>query len=144
MTKNRVYTDLSPEIESLFRKFGFYRLAELGKPYYISLIEGKVYKPVATNKLRPMKDGASDEEYGNLNLRQKDGTFKNSKTHRLCLCFDPITSKVDWNRLSGLVGDHINGKKGNNRQENLEAVTQSENMRRAWARKRKKEAEAAE
>lgn len=142
--KQRVYIELTPAMESLFNRFGFYRLDEYGKPYYINLNEGKVYKPVDTNKLKQMKDGASEKEYGNVNLRQKDGTFKNRKTHRLCLAFDPISLTVKWDRLNGLVGDHINGNKGDNRRVNLEAVTQSENMRRAWARKRKKEAEAAE
>lgn len=77
------YQDLSPKIQTIFRKLGFMKLENRGKPYYKGLKQGKVYRVFSENKLKELKDGASETEYGYVKLKQVDGTFKDEAVHRL-------------------------------------------------------------
>lgn len=77
------YQDLSPKFQTIFRKLGFMKIENRGKPYYKGLKQGKIYRVFSPNKLKELKDGASETEYGYVKLKQADGTFKDEAVHRL-------------------------------------------------------------
>lgn len=77
------HLDLNPAAKEIFRKFGVLKIENRGKPYYKGIREGKIYRVFSPNKLKEMKDGATEKEYGYVKLKQADGTFKDEAVHRL-------------------------------------------------------------
>lgn len=77
------HLDLSPVAKDIFRKLGVLKIENRGKPYYKAIREGKIYRVFSSNKLKELKDGATETEYGYVKLKQADGTFKDEAVHRL-------------------------------------------------------------
>lgn len=77
------HLDLTPVVKEIFRKLGVLKIENRGKPYYKSIREGKIYRVFSSNKLKELKDGATEKEYGYVKLKQADGTFKDEAVHRL-------------------------------------------------------------
>lgn len=77
------HLDLTPVVKEIFRKLGVLKIENRGKPYYKAIREGKIYRVFSPNKLKEMKDGATEKEYGYVKLKQVDGTFKDEAVHRL-------------------------------------------------------------
>ena len=86
---NKPYQDLSKYFQKFFANFGFFKIEGTGKPYYAGTRIGKVFRVVAANKLKEMKDNATPTRYGYLKLRMPDGTFKTMATHRIMGMFIP-------------------------------------------------------
>lgn len=84
--------------------------------------------------LKPQQDRCG---YIHVRLR-KDGEFKLFRVHILVgiafLGYDP--SQYDRHNVHSLVIDHLDGDKLNNRVDNLEVVTQLENIHRYLEKKR--------
>lgn len=120
--KNRNYRQLIPRIEKLFEKFGYRRLEEYAKPYYINCNEGCVYRVVSPNQLKQMRDGAKQKEYGYLKLKCKDGITEDVSTHKLVI----KESDVIQNRKNKGRGHHIDCNAAHNGQANLLPVTDKE------------------
>lgn len=83
------YEDLSPFFQKFFARFGFFKIEGRGKPYYAGTKDGKIYRVTAANKLKEMKDRATVKQYGKVDLKQSNGTFKSERTHRLIGAFIP-------------------------------------------------------
>lgn len=77
------HLDLTPVVKEIFRKLGVLKIENRGKPYYKAIREGKIYRVFSPNKLKELKDGATETEYGYVKLKQADGTFKDEAVHRL-------------------------------------------------------------
>ena len=74
----------------------------------------------APNKLKEMKDGATEARYGKVKLKTADGSFKNYYTHRLQGRFIP-------NPESKPLIHHDTGKKNHNGIDELKWATYKEN-----------------
>lgn len=114
------YKNLTPFFKKFFAKFGFYEIEGKEKPYYIGTKQGKVFRVVADNKLRELKDGATEKEYGYVKLKMPDGTFKEFATHRL------IGEFIENPENKSLI-HHKTGKKNHNAIDELTWATYSEN-----------------
>ena len=112
--------DLSPKIRAIFEKFGFVKIENRGKPYYKGLKEGKIFRVASSNKLKELKDGATEKKYGHVKLRQTDGTFKTEAVHRL------IAESIP-NEENKPVVHHKKIARNENRIDDLERVTYKEN-----------------
>ena len=125
------YNNLSPKVKEVFNKLGFSELEDMGKPYYAGLQQGKIYNVKGSNKLREMKDGSTPKKYGSLKLKQINGTFKSFKVHRLIARFKP-------NPENKPIVHHKTGLKDHNGIDEIEWVTQSENIKYYYADKKTK------
>lgn len=114
------YQDLSPYFKKFFARFGFYKLDDMGKPYYQNTKEGKTMRVTAPNKLKEMKDGATEARYGKVKLKTADGSFKNYYTHRL-------QGRFISNPESKPLIHHDTGKKNHNGIDELQWATYKEN-----------------
>ena len=87
---------------------------------------------VKNNKTEHIMKTQKSEAYERVGLRCIDGKSHTKRVHRLVLeAFDPQED------TTGLVVNHIDADHFNNKLENLEWITQSENVRRTWERGRK-------
>ena len=114
------YKDLSPFFKKFFARFGFLFIEGRGKPYYAGTQQGKIFRVTAANKLKEMKDGATEARYGKVKLKTADGSFKNYYTHRLQGRFIP-------NPESKPLIHHDTGKKNHNGIDELKWATYKEN-----------------
>lgn len=89
---------------------------------YLIFDDGKVVS-LRSGKWKELKSGKSSNGYLQVVLSKDKKQFTKS-VHRLVM--------EVFNGKSKLHIDHINGVKVDNRLENLEYVTQKENMQRAW------------
>ncbi len=126
------YKDLSPFYQEFFAKFGFNRIDDMGKPYYQNIKDGIVLRVTATNKLKEMKDGATETRYGRYKLKTADGTFKSYYTHRL-------QGKSIPNPENKPLIHHKTGKKNHNGIDELAWATYKENAVYREQKKRKGE-----
>lgn len=95
----------------------------LGLSNYTVTVDGRIWSHIQENWLMPKRPNNSG--YITLHLRADDGSNIDTKLHRvIALAFLP--QKCGCNEV-----DHINGNKLDNRAENLEWVSTSENLRRA-------------
>lgn len=124
------YKDLTPFFQNFFAKFGVYKLGDMGKPYYQNTKEGKTMRVTAPNKLKAMKDGATETRYGKVKLKNADGSFKNFYTHRLQGRY------IDNPEHKPLI-HHDTGKKNHNAIDELAWATYKENAQ--YYRQSKKE-----
>ena len=87
---------------------------------------------VKNNKTNLIRKTVKSEAYERISIKCDDGKVHTKRIHRLVLeAFDP---KPNMNEL---VVNHKDGNHFNNRLDNLEWTTQSENVRLTWARGRK-------
>ena len=94
------------------------------KDYYTITSEGEVYSDNCGKMKTRNKPGT---EYQILNFSTIDGRKKTFRLHRLVmLAFKPIENSEE------LEVNHIDGNKKNNKLENLEWCTSSENQRHAF------------
>lgn len=121
--KNRKYKELSTKIANIFKKFGYVRLDEYVKPYYINYDEGRVYRVIDTNKLKEMRDGAKKGEYGYLKLKCADGTTEIISTHKLVVRGSIPNTKRKTST------HHIDGDASNNGKNNLLPVRGKEHWK---------------
>lgn len=83
-------------------------------------------KSTVTGKIRKLSQPGQLTDYLKTSFRDDDGKIKTFDVHRLVaelFCTKPKTDKV-------LVVDHLNGNTKDNRADNLEWITISENQRR--------------
>lgn len=103
---------------------GFYQISDKGRVKSIKrqrVLSGRKY---IVNKEKILKPYKHNGGYLKINLC-KDGKVKSFFIHRLILqAFKPTKEKLNVN--------HIDGNKENNNLENLEWVTQKENVRHAY------------
>lgn len=125
--KNRKYKELAPRIAKIFEKMGYVKLTEYVKPYYINYDEGYAYRVIAPNKLKQMRDGAKDKEYGYLKLKCKDGTTEEILTHKLVIRGGGIPNLKN---KSGT--HHIDGNASHNGRDNLLPVSGKEHHKAHW------------
>jgi len=101
---------------------GFYQASNIGRIRSVDrVINGKRYK--INRKGGIIKQSISKNGYCHITLQGLNGVKKNFSVHRLILSSFIGNSELHCN--------HINGIKTDNRIENLEWVTQSENMKHA-------------
>ena len=94
------------------------------KDYYTITSEGDIYS-VNSGKMKTRNKKGT--EYQIINLTLVDGTKKTFRLHRLVmLAFNPIKDSENFEV------NHIDGNKMNNRLDNLEWCTASENQRHAF------------
>lgn len=87
---------------------------------------------VKNNQTNYILSTAKSEAYERVNIRCIDGKRHNKRVHRLVLeAFNPIPG------MDKLVVNHKDGNHFNNCLDNLEWLTQSENVKRTWERGRK-------
>jgi hypothetical protein len=101
---------------------GLYEVSDAGRVKNIARRKGTT--PGAILKHRPTRDG-----YSKVLLRNQGADYQ-TLVHRLVYrsFIGPI--------LDGMQIDHLNGDKTDNTPQNLEAVTQTENIRRSFSRGR--------
>ena len=102
-------------------------LIENTKDYYVTP-EGRVFR--GNRELRKNKQ---NKGYVSATIRYLDGTRKLKLVHRL------VAEAFIGPRPAGMDIDHVDGNRSNNHYTNLEYVTHSENLKRAWVRKLAKE-----
>jgi hypothetical protein len=90
---------------------------------YVVSVWGDVYSFVSGRRLRPL---VTPSGYTHVVLRCDDGVQRRLATHVVVL------ETFVKSRPTGLVANHINGSKADNRASNLEWVEQSENVRHAY------------
>ncbi len=87
---------------------------------------------VKNNKTNYILKTQTSEAYERISLKCIDGKQHTKRVHRLVLeAFNPIPN------MNKLVVNHKDGNHFNNKLENLEWMTQSENTKRTWERGRK-------
>lgn len=111
----------------LFNNTSFKEIPGLNGRYFVSKV-GEVLSLVRDNPklLRPSMSGSG---YLFVNLVIEHGKHKGFSIHRLvAMAF--ILESDKWPK--DIVTDHVNGNKTDNRVENLELITNQENIRRAF------------
>ena len=94
------------------------------KDYYTVTSEGEFF---SDNSGKMKTRNRAGTEYQIINFMKQDGKKKTYRAHRLVLmAFNPI------NNMENLEVNHINGDKTDNRLENLEWCTPSENQKHAF------------
>ena len=93
-------------------------------PDYIFNEDGTVFSKLSNKILKPSSNKRGYQVY---RLKDKNGSFITKSAHRLFA--EALLPNFD----EGLDVDHIDGNKQNNRISNLEMVTASENMLRAFS-----------
>lgn len=94
------------------------------KDYYLITSDGEIYSDNSGKMKTRNKQGT---EYQIINLTTVDGRKKTFRLHRLVmLAFKPIENSKDYEV------NHIDGNKLNNKLENLEWCTSSENQQHAF------------
>jgi hypothetical protein len=87
---------------------------------------------IKNNKTNYIRKTAKSEAYERVNIKCLDGKVHHKRIHRLVLeTFDPKPNMAD------LVVNHKDGNHFNNKLENLEWTTQSENVKITWQRGRR-------
>ena len=97
---------------------------EIEDSHYLVSNYGRVKNIVKNNILA----GKRDTGYVRYEITKNDGSRKTYLAHRLVMC---AFKQIDLEDKSGVV-NHINGDKMDNRLENLEWVTKSDNMLKAY------------
>lgn len=98
-------------------------------PEYIIFEDGSIYNNVDKFGAKRFITGSkSSENYFNINRNDKS-----LKLHRLiCMAFKPLSGKILYDDYKDLQVNHIDGDKLNNHKNNLEWVTQSQNIIHAY------------
>lgn len=94
-------------------------------PDYLFCDDGSIYS-TKYNKMRKLKFSINQRGYYTCRIKHANGYFVSKSVHRLLA----MAFKDDYN--SELQVDHINGNKLDNHIDNLEMVTASINMQRAF------------
>lgn len=121
--------DIPDWYSEIFYKLGFRRINEMGRNYYVNVIDGIVCRVTKNRKLKEMKDGAKPKRYGKVKLKIKDGSFKNFYVHRLIADFIP-------NPENKPVVNHRLISRNKNGIDDLEWATQKENMQDYYKHKK--------
>lgn len=119
--KNQKTYELSDVFKSIIYKLGFRRLNGMDRPYYLDVVNGRVFNVTKHGKLRELKHGISSGEYRQVKLKA-NGRFKCVYVHRLVAGF--ILNHQHKKEVN-----HKDLDKSHNGYNNLEWVTHKENVK---------------
>lgn len=104
---------------------GIYEASSLGRLRSLDR-RGKDFRKLKGKILKQSLSGRKGQDYYFVMLVDHDGVAKNKKTHRL------VYEAFNGHIFSGKVIDHIDGDRFNNRADNLQCITQRENVQKAF------------
>ncbi len=100
-------------------QLGYRRIHNTGRPYYVDLIGGHVFKVAKNNKLKQLKETTNKNGYPTVKLKQTNGAYKTYSIHMLVALYCKGVGNKDEVH-------HIDTNKLNNSHKNLIWVTHKE------------------